>query len=102
MIRITVELVSAIHPSRSKILGVAEIANDGTGDSSVGNYTVRLSKRGRAISQTWREGRVLNFPRGRLGAWDLLYQALRACVGRRNQPLLRVDTKTGEIMEVRE
>ena len=29
MIRVTVELVSAIHPSRSRLLGVAIIANDG-------------------------------------------------------------------------
>ena len=30
MIRVTVELVSAIDASRSRVLGVAEIANDGT------------------------------------------------------------------------
>jgi len=84
MIRVTVELVSAISPDRNEILGVAEIANVG-GDLSRGHYSVRLSKRGRHVAQTWRVGQVRDFPRLRQGAWDLLYLALHACVGDRQK-----------------
>ena len=88
MIRITVELISAVHPSRSRVLGIAEIANDGetsrASNGARGSYTVRLSKRAPYTRQTWKAGRVEDFPRRRLGAWDLLYRALRATVGDRN------------------
>lgn len=83
MIRVTVELISAISPDRNEILGVAEIANVG-GSRTRGHYSVRLSKRGKAVAQTWRTGEVRGFPRLRLGGWDLLFLALRACVGSRN------------------
>lgn len=88
MIRVTVELVSAIHPSRSKVLGIAEIANDGgesvatNGDK--GSYDVALSKWAPKTSQTWKRGRVEGFDRKHRGPWDLLYLALRSCVGYRN------------------
>jgi hypothetical protein len=88
VIRVTVELISAVHPARSRVLGIAEIANDGetsrASHGARGSYTVRLSKRAPQTSHTWRRGRVENFPRRRLGAWDLLYRALRATVGERN------------------
>jgi hypothetical protein len=82
MIRVTVELISAISPDRNEILGIAEIANTG-GSRTRGNYSVRLSKRGKQTAQTWRVGEVREFPRLRLGGWDLLYQAHKACVGDR-------------------
>lgn len=84
MIRVTVELVSAIDPKRNKVLGVAVIANDGKGTATHGNYDVVLSKAGAAISQKWRQGRVEGFARKNRGGWDLLFLALRACVGERN------------------
>lgn len=88
MIRVTVELISAVHPSRSVVLGVATIANDGQGsllsDGRRGDYDVVLSKRGAAVSQVWRKGRVTGFDRKNRGGWDLLFLALRACVGDRN------------------
>lgn len=83
MIRITVELIpfgllSPVH------LGTADIINDGTGTRSIGNYTVRLSRKGQPGS-TWKTAVVRGFPRLRLGAWDILYLALHAVVGKRNQ-----------------
>lgn len=83
MIRVTVELVSAVHPSRSKVLGVATIANVG-GDAETGDYNVRLSKWSPRTSETWKTGSVKGFPRLKRGAWDLLYLALRDCVAGRN------------------
>lgn len=85
MIKITVELVSAIHPSRNRLLGIAEIANDGTGSMTSGNYRVRLSKAGEKSNETWRHGSVKGFPRKRMGGWDLLFLALRSCVGDRHK-----------------
>ena len=88
MIRVTVELVSAIDPSRSRVLGVAEIANDGAHsvatDGQRGAYTVRLSKWAPKLKETWKTARVSDFDRVKRGPWDLLYLALRACVGKRN------------------
>lgn len=81
MIRVTVELISAIHPSRNEVLGIAEIANDGTGDLLVGNYTAKLSKRGEKVKEVWRQGRVAGFRRKAFGAWDLLFLSLRSALG---------------------
>ena len=81
MIRVTVELISAVSPSRSKILGVAEIVNDGSlGNGSQGNYNVKFSKREPCLNTTWRSGRVEKFARKRYGAWYLLYKALRSVI----------------------
>jgi len=85
MIRITIELISAVHPSRSKILGIAEIANDGSSNSPfVGSYNVRLNKMAPKERELWKIGRVVAFPRKKKGVWDLLYVALRNIVGPRN------------------
>lgn len=83
MIRITVELIPSLNPDQVQHLGTAIIANDGSGTLTSGNYTVRLSRRGAPLSVQHR-GRVERFPRQRLGAWDLLYRALKATVGDRN------------------
>jgi hypothetical protein len=79
MIRVTVELISAIDKSRNEILGVCEIANDGTGTDSVGNYNVALTQRGG--KKLWRTGRVVGFHRKKFLAWDLLLLALGFCLG---------------------
>lgn len=83
MIRVTVELISAVDESRSRVLGIAEIANVG-GDAERGDYDVRLSKWAPKTAQTWKKGTVTGFDRVNRGAWDLLFLALRACVGTRN------------------
>lgn len=83
MIRITVELIPSLDPKNVKHLGTAIIANDGTGTETRGNYNVRLSPRGAPLN-VYRRGRVEGFPRKGLGAWDLLYRALKSTVGDRN------------------
>lgn len=84
MIRVTVELVSAIDPSRSRLLGVALVANDGTGTNERGNYSASFSKWAPKERETWKRGRVVGFDRIGRGAWDLLFLALRDAVGNRN------------------
>lgn len=83
MIRITVELIP-FGFGKPQHLGTCKISNDGTGTPTVGHYRVRLSKRGRPAS-TWRTGTVRDFPRRRLGVWDLMYRALREIVADRNE-----------------
>lgn len=88
MIRVTVELVSAIDPIRNRVLGVAEIVNDGvrireTGGKR-GSYIVRLSQWAPSLTRTWRKGRIGDFDRRQRGPWDLLFLALRTTVGARN------------------
>lgn len=99
MIRITVSLVSAIDPSRDRLLGIAEIANDGAvdGGGRFCRYAVRLSKWAPKDAQTWKrgslvlagsetlEGVVERFDREQRGPWDLLYLALKAVVSSRNR-----------------
>lgn len=86
MLRITVELVPGGDESRKRVMHVAEIWNNvrktqATGGQR-GDYGFRLlSRHGRV----WRQGGVDDFPRLRLGAWDLLFRVLRCAVGDRNQ-----------------
>lgn len=82
-VRVTVELLPGGNASRARHLGTAIITNLGEGTPHSGHYSVTLSKKGQP-SIVWRSGRVDNFPRKRLGSWDLLFRALRATVGGRN------------------
>jgi hypothetical protein len=88
MIKITVELLSAISPDRNRTLGIAEIANDGIESvqtqGRLGTYKVRLSKAGDKVRETWKTALVQHFDRKRRGGWDLLFLALFAAVGSRN------------------
>jgi len=88
MIKVTIELASAINPGRSKVLGIATISNDGetTKESKgkKGSYSVWLSKWAPKQNQTWKKGKVENFDRVKRGSWDLLYLALKNIVGKRN------------------
>lgn len=102
MLRCTIELIPGgveDHPRR-KTIGVVEIANVG-GSHEVGSYKVVLKKTApfsKASNATWRKalvvgttedeeaviGDVEGFECTRLGPYDLLFRALRACVGVRN------------------
>lgn len=94
MIRVTVELVSAIHPSRSRLLGVAQISNTGIAPKGGFGYTIKLSKWAPKDAETWKggnfdyenseEGYLESFDRVKRGPWDLLYLALKAVVAARN------------------
>ena len=107
MIRVTVELVSARHADRDRLLGVAYLANTGAPDTQgLMTYDVWLSKTLPGLAhQKWRGGRagsipeelahvtaeatglhteVACFDNQRRGVWDLLYLALKAVVAGRN------------------
>lgn len=83
MIKITVELDSAISEDRDAVLGTAtislqEVNNKGT----VGGYrAVFRDKAGRVLRDVTIEG----FPRKRLLAWDLLTRCLEQAFGERNR-----------------
>ncbi len=106
MIRVTVELVSARGSSRDRLLGIAQITNDGkrsfmTGGAR-GDFYVSLSKWAPKHNQVWKRGRIENFDRRRRGPWDLLYLALKNVVGDRNDvyqagPALQL---TGETLKL--
>ncbi len=67
-------------------LGEMRIANDGAGTHARGDYDVVLMKGERLAKRPglWRRTRVVNFPRSRLGVYDLIFRALAASVGARN------------------
>lgn len=71
--------------AREYPLGEVRIANIG-GDEKTGSYKVELwkSQRKGARPRLFRSGLVMNFPRLRLNAFDLLLRGLAACVGSRN------------------
>lgn len=74
MIVVEANLVSAVSESRDENLCRVEIANDGTGTLSRGNYNVRLYARndGRLV----RTARVENWPRNAVPAWRLIQKAM--------------------------
>lgn len=75
MIRVTVELVSAISPDRSRTLGILEITNDGTGDAEVANYDATLHAE--YTPAMGRNCRVTGFRRQRQSVWSLIGAALK-------------------------
>jgi hypothetical protein len=85
MIRVTVELLSAVHPSRSRVLAMMDIANDGQRtllDPSLGSYTGRTYVgRDRAALERGtvsRRGAVNNWPRDQHHVWNLVARMLEA------------------------
>lgn len=86
MIRVTIELISANGPERNRILGIAEIHNDGSSlnPESIGHYNFTLGKMAPKEREVWKRGRVVGFPRKGRGAWDLLYRVLKNSVAPRN------------------
>lgn len=99
MIRVTVQLISAVDPSRDKLLGVMEIANVGGNAVQADyeyelrsppegvdllDYTATLSKWEPKVKEVWKRALVKGFDRQNRGAWDLLYLVLRNAVGSRN------------------
>lgn len=96
MIRCTIELISAVDSSRNRVIGLVEIANDGTGTEAMGNYTVLLKKTPPftgALFKNWKRGtlpgetddapviigEIIGHHRTRRGVYDLLFRGLRAC-----------------------
>lgn len=80
MIRIQVDLFSAVSPDRSRPLGTAVIFNRrektlATGGVK-GDYTIRIFGRGRNRNKIWREANVEDFPRKSKTVWYLIQRLL--------------------------
>lgn len=75
MIRVTVELISAVHQSRNRTLGTLEIANDGSGGPKIGNYDATLHAE--YTPPEGRKCRITAFRRQRQSVWSLVGAALK-------------------------
>lgn len=84
MIRITIEILSA-RTGKTSLLATGTISNDVVRSQetqgSRGSYNVVLNDK---AGRLWKTGRVENFPRKQLLAWDLLTRALNNILGNRN------------------
>lgn len=87
MIRVTVEMLPGGNPEKARSIGVGYITNEGSGSPDLGNYSVKLMKSGEYAKRggVWKSGSVINFPRLRLGPWDLLFVALASTVASRSK-----------------
>ena len=72
MLRITIDLLPFGSEKNRKTLTTFDIANDGTGTPSRGNYKMRMSPK-----KPWIEGVVENYPRASYPVTKLLYLALK-------------------------
>ena len=70
MIRVTVELIPHGIESLKRTLATMDIANDGTGDLSVGNYTGCLHAE--YTAPVGRTGKVRGFNRKTQSVWSLI------------------------------
>ena len=73
MLKVTIELWPGGDKTRSKIIGVGGIANNGTGNRAIGNYI------GYFEDEKSYESSIQGFPR-RLGPWKLLFEVLKNIV----------------------
>lgn len=99
MIRVTVELVSAVDASRNRTLGVMEIANDGKGDAEVSNYDVVLHAE-YTPAGIGRQCRVEGFRRQRQSVWSLIGAALK-CMGHTKHPLSKTKSNQNASTETK-
>lgn len=86
MLRVTIELIPGGDERLARKIGEACIVNLGTGTETEGNYGVDLhggTPNGNA-GHHWKSALFGNFPRKRMGAWDLLLWALSSAIGDRN------------------
>jgi hypothetical protein len=93
MIYIRVEMWPGGFKERARLLGEATISNQG-GNPDRADYRIEIKKspeyaKAENVGKPWRRGEVIDFPRARLGPWDLLLRGLLACVGHRNREVLR-------------
>ena len=74
MVRVTVELISSVAPSRNRVLGIMEMSNTDAGTEDIGFYNVSFQQPGQPVRRT----AVRGFPRKTRGGFDLLFRSLRA------------------------
>jgi len=84
MIRVTVELLPKGSEEHKRLLGVLEIANDGTGDLATGHYTGELHAE--YTGPNGRRGRVENFNRRGQSVWSLIGAFLKMFGHTRHSP----------------
>jgi len=92
MIVIRLEMWPKGDESRKYPLGEIRVTNIG-GDAQRGDYAIELMKsasHGAKRPGVWRRGIVKNFPRLRLGQYDLLLRGLIACIGGRSPEAVHV------------
>lgn len=83
MIVVKIEIWPLGNHTKSRLLGVCSIVNDGTGDKKLGNYNVKLSHAEKYLDTkkgTWKKGKVENHRRA-LSPYHLVCKALQACLG---------------------
>lgn len=89
MIRVKIELLPGGFDVNTQTIGEIIIDNDGSGTQSTGNYNVELLKSAKYsksnAGKTYKKGTVKDFPRLKLGPYDLLYRALKNTIGFRNR-----------------
>jgi hypothetical protein len=85
MMRISIDLVSAISKERDRSLGTMDIELIGvTPDQQVGKYRYTIYQWGEK-KRVWKTGEVQGFNRKLRGGWDLLYRILHHAVHTRNR-----------------
>lgn len=77
MIKVTVELMSALSSDNDRVLGVMYLANDGTGTDQVCHYDGRVMRKPDFIVVT-KKGRVVNHRRHALTIWHLVFKMLHS------------------------
>lgn len=82
MVVVKIELWPHGDESKARPLGVAMIANDGTGDVKTGSYEVQLAHAGRYFGKpgVWKRGRVESHNR-QLSPYHLVLSSLKAALG---------------------
>ena len=86
MIRVTIELISAVDESRSRKLAVMIITNDGTGTATKGNYIAGLV--GEYTKGKARCARLVDFNRKNNSVWSLVGAFLKHFGHTKHSPLL--------------
>ena len=80
MIVLKLELWPGGDRSRSKLLGLVTIVNDGSGTVTSGNYLVTIFKRN-SVETVWKRFKLYNYPRKSANQWELVRRALQIALG---------------------
>jgi hypothetical protein len=76
MIRVTVEMVPHGNEKRAYVIGIGVIANDGTGNTRLGNYVYALNVIEGGATVKYQSGEIKGFRRLENSVWRLLYRCL--------------------------
>lgn len=81
MIVVKLELHSAIDHTITEV-GRMYLTNDGTGTDEIGNYDVKIMRKGVSNSNgaVWKYGKVVRHSRKAVTVWILIVKAISACL----------------------